>query len=63
MTRFGIEHFRGDEIRGVWIAGLSTSQLISIVGGTLALVLLWRLRGFRDPAPGSPASAVDDLRP
>lgn len=57
VTRFVIEAFRGDDIRGVWFGGLSTSQLISVVGGVTALVLLWRLRGFREPAPGSPASA------
>jgi len=73
ITRFVIESFRGDEIRGVWfeglfeslsitwIPGLSTSQLISLVGGTAALVLLVRLRGVREPVPGSPISADDAL--
>ncbi|MSR63889.1 MAG: hypothetical protein EXS08_15800 [Planctomycetes bacterium] len=32
LCRFTIEHFRGDEVRGVWFGGaLSTSQLVSIV--------------------------------
>ncbi|MDF1799826.1 MAG: prolipoprotein diacylglyceryl transferase [Planctomycetota bacterium] len=61
ITRFAIEAFRGDEIRGVWFGGLSTSQLISLVGGTAALVLLVRLRGVREPVPGSPVSADDAL--
>jgi phosphatidylglycerol:prolipoprotein diacylglycerol transferase len=55
ITRFAIEAFRGDEIRGVWFGGLSTSQLISIVGGTAALVMLVRLRRFREDVPGPSA--------
>lgn len=53
ITRFTIEAFRGDTLRGVWFDGaLSTSQLISIVGGLLAVVLLVKLRGRRDTLPG-----------
>lgn len=41
IDRSIIEHFRGDAVRGVWFGGaISTSQLISIVSGVLALVLL-----------------------
>jgi phosphatidylglycerol:prolipoprotein diacylglycerol transferase len=45
-TRFVIEHFRGDGIRGVWFGGLlSTSQLISLVVGAVALAVLLKNRG------------------
>lgn len=51
VGRFTIESFRGDEGRGLWMGGLSTSQLISIVFGVGSLVLLLRRRGRRDPLP------------
>ncbi|MDF1838687.1 MAG: prolipoprotein diacylglyceryl transferase [Planctomycetota bacterium] len=39
--RFGIEHFRGDAIRGVWFDGmLSTSQLISIFVALITAIYL-----------------------
>ncbi|HVS17422.1 MAG TPA: prolipoprotein diacylglyceryl transferase family protein [Planctomycetota bacterium] len=58
LTRSTIEAFRGDEVRGTWFDGaISTSQLISIVAGTLALALLWRLRGLRiEFQPGARAA-------
>ena len=46
LSRFTIEIFRGDEIRGVWFGGaLSTSQLVSIVGLILGVALLVRKPG------------------
>lgn len=58
ITRFVIEAFRGDGIRGLWFGDrFSTSQLISIVAGVLALVLYLRLRGRREEVPGSRNSA------
>lgn len=45
ITRSVIEHFRGDEIRGVWFGGaLSTSQLVSMVAGAIALAWLVALQ-------------------
>ena len=60
VMRFLIEIFRGDEIRGVWFGGVSTSQLISIATGLVCLGLLWRNRGLAEedarlPATTSPA--------
>ena len=52
VGRFTIEAFRGDKIRGLWFDGaLSTSQLVSIVLGSIALVLLVALARRREPAP------------
>jgi phosphatidylglycerol:prolipoprotein diacylglycerol transferase len=49
ILRSLVELLRGDEIRGVWFGGaLSTSQLISIVSGLVALGLLVHWRGRRD---------------
>ncbi len=48
ITRFAIESFRGDEIRGVWFGGISTSQLVSIPFAALALFLLIRFRARDD---------------
>ena len=49
LMRGTIEAFRGDEVRGVWFDGaLSTSQLIAIVSGLVALALLVKNRGRRD---------------
>ena len=48
ITRSIIEAFRGDAVRGTWFGGaISTSQLISIVAGAVALALLWRFRDLR----------------
>ena len=47
VARYTIESFRGDKIRGLWFDDtLSTSQLVSIVLGSLSLALLlaWRKR-------------------
>ena len=50
IGRFIIENFRGDAIRGVWFDGaISTSQLVSIVIGTLAILLLLKNRGRSEP--------------
>ena len=52
ITRFVIERFRGDELRGMWFEGaLSTSQLVAIGVATVSVLLLIRagLRGA--PAP------------
>ena len=49
-TRSAIEAFRGDEIRGLWFGGaMSTSQLVSIAIGIVALVLLVRRPGQLTP--------------
>ncbi len=48
ITRFLIEMYRGDEIRGVWFDGaLSTSQLISVAGFALGVFLLVKRPGPR----------------
>jgi phosphatidylglycerol:prolipoprotein diacylglycerol transferase len=58
ITRSLIEAFRGDEVRGTWFGGaISTSQLISIVSGAVALTLLLRLRGLRLPWVPKPRAA------
>jgi phosphatidylglycerol:prolipoprotein diacylglycerol transferase len=58
ITRYIIESFRGDELRGVWFGGaLSTSQLISLVSGAVVLALLIKTRGRREAVPGT-ASAT-----
>ena len=51
ITRFAIEAFRGDGLRGVWVGGLSTSQLVSIPVALSAGFLLWKFRGRRDAEP------------
>ncbi|HED65337.1 MAG TPA: hypothetical protein ENJ09_07260 [Planctomycetes bacterium] len=60
VGRFTIENFRGDEIRGVWFGGaLSTSQLISILGLALGLILLVAKPGppaRRDEEPAGEAA-------
>ena len=49
LTRFGIEIFRGDAVRGTWFDGrVSTSQLIGIGLALVALALLARMR-LRSP--------------
>lgn len=51
IGRYVIEMFRGDAIRGLWFDGLmSTSQLISVTAGLVALVMLIKNRG-RDDRP------------
>ncbi|MDG1984842.1 MAG: prolipoprotein diacylglyceryl transferase [Planctomycetota bacterium] len=52
IGRFVIEGFRGDKIRGLWFDGaVSTSQLVSLVLGSIALILLLVFIKRRDPAP------------
>lgn len=50
LTRFAIEAFRGDSVRGVWFGGaLSTSQLLSIPGALLGIWMLVRRTGSGAP--------------
>ncbi|QDV08643.1 Prolipoprotein diacylglyceryl transferase [Planctomycetes bacterium Poly30] len=50
IGRFTIEKFRGDKIRGMWFDdSISTSQLVSLVLGSLSLVLLIAFAKRRDP--------------
>jgi phosphatidylglycerol:prolipoprotein diacylglycerol transferase len=57
ILRSFVEIFRGDTIRGLWFGGaISTSQIVSIVAGTLAIVLLIKNRHRRDPLPGARVS-------
>lgn len=45
LSRFAIEVFRGDEVRGVWFGGrISTSQLVSVLLFAFSLWLLARRR-------------------
>jgi phosphatidylglycerol:prolipoprotein diacylglycerol transferase len=48
VSRFVIEIYRGDE-RGM-IAGLSTSQFVSVVLVPISLIMLWRLKGRHSPS-------------
>jgi phosphatidylglycerol:prolipoprotein diacylglycerol transferase len=52
LTRFCIEIFRGDAVRGTWFGGaFSTSQIVGVATALVALVLLVRLRKLRAPVP------------
>lgn len=54
ILRSGVEFFRGDSVRGLWFGGaISTSQLISLISGTIALILLVRLRKRSEPLRGA----------
>jgi len=56
ITRFLIEAFRGDDIRGVWFGGaLSTSQLISLGGLAIGIALLVKKPGPATPVAKAPA--------
>ncbi|MEO7190551.1 MAG: prolipoprotein diacylglyceryl transferase [Vicinamibacterales bacterium] len=55
ISRFAIEFYRGDE-RGT-IAGLSTSQFVSLIAVPVALAMLWRLR-HRGPTAAPAMSAA-----
>lgn len=58
VLRFGVEMLRGDSVRGLWFGNsISTSQLVSLVVGTFALVMLWRCRDRRDPLPDARLNA------
>jgi len=49
VGRYTIENFRGDSIRGLWFDGaLSTSQLVSVAVGIVALAVLFKNRGRDD---------------
>lgn len=61
LGRSTIEHFRGDDIRGLWFGGmLSTSQVVSIVVGTICLAILVvnRKRDDRPKPAGTPMVAA-----
>jgi len=50
VTRFAIEAFRGDEVRGVWFDGaLSTSQLLSIPGLLFGIWMYVKRTGSGEP--------------
>lgn len=52
VSRFTIEHYRGDEVRGLWFGGmLSTSQLVSVVIFGLGAWLLVKRRATPLLAP------------
>ena len=42
IMRFFLEYLRGDDIRGIWVLGLSTSQLIA-----LCILVVWLFRTMR----------------
>jgi phosphatidylglycerol:prolipoprotein diacylglycerol transferase len=53
ILRSLVEAFRGDEVRGVWFGGaVSTSQIVSMATGLVAIALIAKCRGRRDPLPG-----------
>ncbi len=55
ITRFLIEMFRGDDVRGVWFGGaVSTSQLVAVLGVVVGIVVL--LRSRRSPLPPAPVT-------
>jgi phosphatidylglycerol:prolipoprotein diacylglycerol transferase len=55
VSRFVIEFYRGDD-RGMPLAALSTSQLISVVLAPVAIAMLWYLsRPAQPPAAETPA--------
>jgi phosphatidylglycerol:prolipoprotein diacylglycerol transferase len=56
ISRFIIEFYRGDE-RGM-IAGLSTSQFVSIVLIPVSLYMLWKLRARGGPVPEAAVRAA-----
>ncbi|MEL6427992.1 MAG: prolipoprotein diacylglyceryl transferase family protein [Planctomycetota bacterium] len=61
VGRFVIEMYRGDEIRGMWFDGaISTSQLVSIVLGSVSVVLLIALRNRREAPPVAWAPQGDE---
>ncbi len=43
LLRLTVEFFRGDEVRGFIVSGISVSQGISILTAVLAVVMLRRL--------------------
>jgi len=63
VTRFTIEFFRGDKIRGLWFGDtLSTSQLISLVGLALAIALLLKRPGPAPPPVTGPSATGEGAR-
>lgn len=58
LARFGIEAFRGDEVRGLWFDGaLSTSQVVSLAGAPIFGALLWVHRRRVDLPPTAAVGA------
>ena len=57
ISRFVIEFYRGDD-RGMPLAWLSTSQLISVILAPIAIVMLWYLS-----RPAQPPAARDARTP
>jgi phosphatidylglycerol:prolipoprotein diacylglycerol transferase len=56
ILRSSVEMLRGDGVRGVWFGGaVSTSQLVSLVIGLFAAVLLFKNRHTRNSLPDSHA--------
>lgn len=54
VTRYQIERFRGDSLRGLWFDDtFSTSQLVAIACGSVSLLLLIALRKRRDEVPAT----------
>lgn len=51
ILRFAVEALRGDTVRGVWVAGFSTSQLVSLAALAAAAALAVRIRRARVAAP------------
>ena len=59
ITRYVIELFRGDALRGLWFDGaMSTSQLISVLAGLGALAFLFKYRE-RDDSIGDPIGSSE----
>jgi prolipoprotein diacylglyceryltransferase len=58
-----VEAFRGDTIRGLWFGGaISTSQILSIVAGSFAIVMLVKNRKRADPLPDAKARPLAAAR-
>lgn len=61
-TRFAIEAFRGDTVRGLWFGGaLSTSQIVSAIVAPIFALLLLRNRRRVDPPLRKPEAAASKL--
>ncbi len=46
ICRFVLEFFRGDAIRGIWIFGLSTAQLVSVVIIIISVICKLRVKEY-----------------
>jgi phosphatidylglycerol:prolipoprotein diacylglycerol transferase len=57
VLRALVEMLRGDQVRGLWFDGaISTSQIVSIVVGAIAIALLIKNRHTRNPLPDARAT-------